>query len=219
MAANGSSANTANIITALGNAFKDPSGASMSNDRLAAVLLQNMNQLNDLAKQGKLNQQQIMQVCHDICTKPRSYCQYLYPFTTSYGTMQTSTSPRQSRYVLLFHGHTPIKSSPSRRTNGVTLALSLCPLARAQPAPSVGFLGPQNDDGQLDRPDAERKRDIEGHIPDQRGSESNEPRSGSMVDGSCGTANALGWHNGGSYSRCVSAFRFVTVLSPRAGLN
>lgn len=65
MAANGSSANTTNIITALGNAFKDPSGASMSNDRLAAVLLQNMNQLNDLAKQGKLNQQQIMQVRHD----------------------------------------------------------------------------------------------------------------------------------------------------------
>ena len=62
MAANGSSANTANIITALGNAFKDPSGASMTNDRLAAVLLQNMSQLNDLAKQGKLNQQQIMQV-------------------------------------------------------------------------------------------------------------------------------------------------------------
>ncbi len=62
MAANGSSANTANIITALGNAFKDPSGATMSNDRLAAVLLQNMNQLTDLAKQGKLNQQQIMQV-------------------------------------------------------------------------------------------------------------------------------------------------------------
>jgi len=99
MAANGSSAaNTANIITALGNAFKDPSGASMSNDRLAAVLLQNMNQLNELAKQGKLNQQQIMQVRHDTYTKLCSYRQYLYPSITSYGTMQTSTSPRQ-RYV------------------------------------------------------------------------------------------------------------------------
>jgi hypothetical protein len=62
MAANSSSVNTANIITALGNAFKDPSGAALPNERLAAVLLQNMNQLNDLAKQGKLNQQQIMQV-------------------------------------------------------------------------------------------------------------------------------------------------------------
>ncbi|KAF8502138.1 hypothetical protein F5888DRAFT_1669515 [Russula emetica] len=64
MAANGSSVNTANIITALGNAFKDPSGAALPNERLAAVmmLIQNMNQLNDLANQGKLNQQQIMQV-------------------------------------------------------------------------------------------------------------------------------------------------------------
>ena len=57
-----SSVNTANIITALGIAFKDPSGAALPNERLAAVLLQNMNKLNDLAKQGKLNQQQIMQV-------------------------------------------------------------------------------------------------------------------------------------------------------------
>ncbi len=62
MAANSSSMNTANIITALGNAFKDPSGVALPNERLAAVLNQNMNQLNDLAKQGKLNQQQIMQV-------------------------------------------------------------------------------------------------------------------------------------------------------------
>jgi hypothetical protein len=35
----------------------------LPNERLAAVLIQNMNQLNDLAKQGKLNQQQIVQVC------------------------------------------------------------------------------------------------------------------------------------------------------------
>ena len=62
MATNGSSVNTANIITALGNAFKDTSGAALPNDRLAAVLIQNMNQLNDLAKEGKLNQQQIVQV-------------------------------------------------------------------------------------------------------------------------------------------------------------
>ncbi|KAF8482953.1 transcription initiation factor TFIID subunit A-domain-containing protein [Russula ochroleuca] len=75
MAANGSSsANTANIITALGNAFKDPSGAALANDRLAAVLIQNMNQLNDLAKQGKLNQQQIMQL--------RDYADKHKPVTT-----------------------------------------------------------------------------------------------------------------------------------------
>lgn len=72
MAANGSSANTANIITALGNAFKDPSGATMSNDRLAAVLLQNMNQLTELAMQGKLNHQQIMQVRHNSMHAPHA---------------------------------------------------------------------------------------------------------------------------------------------------
>lgn len=117
MAANGSSANTANIITALGNAFKDPSGASMSNDRLAAVLLQNMNQLNDLAKQGKLNQQQIMQVRHDTYTRLRSYHRHLHSFTTSYGTMQTSTSPRQSRYVTpqRTHSHQPLTLTAYQR--------------------------------------------------------------------------------------------------------
>jgi hypothetical protein len=96
MAANGSSANTANIITALGNAFKDPSGASMTNDRLAAVLLQNMSQLNDLAKQGKLNQQQIMQVRQDAMGSCVHIDNLRILSTTSYGTMQTSTSPRQS---------------------------------------------------------------------------------------------------------------------------
>ena len=79
-------------------------------------------------------------------------------------------------------------------------------LARAQSAPSVGFLGTQDDDGQLDRPDAGRRRGTKGHnVPDQRDLESDEPRSGSMADGSCRTANALRWHNGGSYSRYVSA--------------
>ena len=60
MTANGSSVNIANIITALGYAFKDPSGATLPNERLATILIQYVNQLNDLDKQGKLNQQQIM---------------------------------------------------------------------------------------------------------------------------------------------------------------
>ncbi|KAF8501069.1 hypothetical protein F5888DRAFT_1793403 [Russula emetica] len=83
MAANSSSVNTANIITALGNAFKDPSGAALPNDRLAAVLIQNMNQLNDLAKQGKLNQQQIMQL--------RDYADKHKPATTT--SKQTAPTP------------------------------------------------------------------------------------------------------------------------------
>ncbi|OBZ70672.1 Transcription initiation factor TFIID subunit 12 [Grifola frondosa] len=56
------SSNTANIITALGNAFKSQTGDPMSGDRIAQLLLQNMSQLGELAKQGKLNQAQILQL-------------------------------------------------------------------------------------------------------------------------------------------------------------
>ncbi|KAI0298525.1 transcription initiation factor TFIID subunit A-domain-containing protein [Russula brevipes] len=81
MAANGSSANATSIINAIGNVFKESSGAAMANDRLATVLLQNMNQLTDLAKQGKLNQQQIMQL--------RDYADKHKPATTK----QSAPSP------------------------------------------------------------------------------------------------------------------------------
>ena len=64
MATNGTQSNqAANIITALGNAFKSQTGDPLSGERIAQLLLQNMGQLGELAKQGKLNQQQIMQVC------------------------------------------------------------------------------------------------------------------------------------------------------------
>lgn len=53
---------TANIITALGSAFKTVNGEPLPGDKIAQLLLQNMPQLGELAKQGKLNQQQIMQV-------------------------------------------------------------------------------------------------------------------------------------------------------------
>ncbi|EIN11396.1 hypothetical protein PUNSTDRAFT_131560 [Punctularia strigosozonata HHB-11173 SS5] len=56
----GNSAN--NIITALGNAFRSQTGEPLSGDKIAQLLFQNMNQLGELAKQGKLNQEQIMQV-------------------------------------------------------------------------------------------------------------------------------------------------------------
>jgi transcription initiation factor TFIID subunit 12 len=57
-------ANSANnIITALGNAFRSQTGEPLSGDKIAQLLFQNMSQLGELAKQGKLNQEQIMQVC------------------------------------------------------------------------------------------------------------------------------------------------------------
>lgn len=55
-------ANANNIITALGNAFKTQNGDSLPGERIAQLLIQNMSQLSELMKQGKLNQQQIMQV-------------------------------------------------------------------------------------------------------------------------------------------------------------
>lgn len=56
------SANAASIITALGNAFKSQTGDPMSGDKIAQLLIANMGQLGELAKQGKLNQSQILQV-------------------------------------------------------------------------------------------------------------------------------------------------------------
>jgi transcription initiation factor TFIID subunit 12 len=52
----------AQIITALGQAFKSQTGDPMSGDRIAQLLIANMSQLGDLAKAGKLNQAQIAQL-------------------------------------------------------------------------------------------------------------------------------------------------------------
>jgi len=54
--------NPANIITALGNAFKNQNGESITGERIAQLLAQNMGQLGELARQGKLNHQQIQQL-------------------------------------------------------------------------------------------------------------------------------------------------------------
>ncbi|KAL4246176.1 TAF12 family protein [Abortiporus biennis] len=62
---NGSTPNTDggnSIIAALGAAFKNQHGDPVSGERIAQLLLQNMSQLGELMKQGKLNQQQIMQL-------------------------------------------------------------------------------------------------------------------------------------------------------------
>ena len=66
---NNPTANAANIITALGAAFKTREGEPLSGEKIAQLLLQNMGQLSELAKQGKLNQQQIMQVYYKASFK------------------------------------------------------------------------------------------------------------------------------------------------------
>ncbi|KAH9839256.1 transcription initiation factor TFIID subunit A-domain-containing protein [Rhodofomes roseus] len=57
-----SSSNTANIITALGNAYKTQTGDPLPSDKIAQLLIQNMSQLSELAKHGKLTQAQILQL-------------------------------------------------------------------------------------------------------------------------------------------------------------
>ncbi|KAL7281656.1 hypothetical protein ACG7TL_004973 [Trametes sanguinea] len=51
-----------NIIAALGNAFKSQTGDPLSGEHIAQLLIANMSQLGELAKQGKLTQQQIVQL-------------------------------------------------------------------------------------------------------------------------------------------------------------
>lgn len=51
-----------NIITALGNAFKSQTGDPMPGEHIAQLLIANMTQLGELAKQGKLTNTQISQV-------------------------------------------------------------------------------------------------------------------------------------------------------------
>ena len=170
MAANGSSVNTANIINALGNVFKDPSGAALPNEQLATVLIRYVNQLNDFDKQGKLNQQQIMpgvpmipshiQSCSYLLTGRIKFC------TTSYGIMQTSTNPRrrQSRCMEGAGAKHPIHITYILSTwHGVvvTVALSLC-LYRLHLR-----LSPRRP---LSAEDDDRKLDSHGHIPYQRDS-------------------------------------------------
>jgi len=52
---------TSGIIQALGNAFKSQ-GDAMNNAQIAKLLQANIGQLGQLAKDGKLSQQQILQV-------------------------------------------------------------------------------------------------------------------------------------------------------------
>ncbi|EPT04559.1 hypothetical protein FOMPIDRAFT_1039917 [Fomitopsis schrenkii] len=59
---NASASNTANIITALGNAYKTQTGDPLPSDKIAQLLIQNMSQLSELAKHGKLTQAQILQL-------------------------------------------------------------------------------------------------------------------------------------------------------------
>lgn len=61
----------ANIISALGKAFKGQNGAPLTGDQLAQWLHQNMAQLSMLVKEGKLTQGQILAVRNRCRLLPR----------------------------------------------------------------------------------------------------------------------------------------------------
>ena len=179
-----------------------------------------MNQLNDLAKQGKLNQQQIMQVLSSHLI-PQSYpclstCRTNF-CTISYGIMQTSTNPqRQSRCVDLGLPEPPIPitySSPNIARHGQPPSRFLCALLdSAYPSPSSSHLSAEDNDGKLDSY-VKRECDLKGHIPHQRDVEPNEYNSSRMAIFSCGATNAHGWYVNGSNSRYVVFSSVVSTAS------
>ncbi|KAG6375490.1 transcription initiation factor TFIID subunit A-domain-containing protein [Boletus reticuloceps] len=79
--------NPANIITALGNAFKSQNGESITGERIAQLLAQNMGQLGELARQGKLNPQQIQQL--------KEYAEKYKPVASA-GASTSGTTPAKT---------------------------------------------------------------------------------------------------------------------------
>jgi hypothetical protein len=55
-------ANGASIVHALGTAFASPSGGPVPPEKILEMLAANMEQLNKLVMEGKLNAQQVKQV-------------------------------------------------------------------------------------------------------------------------------------------------------------
>jgi hypothetical protein len=158
-----------------------------------------------LAKQGKLNQQQIVQVRHDLMLYCSIHIVQSAFFTTSYGITQTSTNPRrQSRCVDRGEQATP-PYPPSYPISSSVTAWPTNPVALActYPPPRVSPLGAEDDDGRRLNGHAkrDRERDLEGRLPDQHHLEPDQHGSCLVADGRCGTSDANRWHDGGSHSR------------------
>ncbi|KAG9316746.1 transcription initiation factor TFIID subunit A-domain-containing protein [Chiua virens] len=108
----------ANIITALGNAFKNQNGEPIASERIAQLLAQNMGQLGELARQGKLSPQQIQQL--------KEYAERYKPPTTA--TASTSgTSPTGTT--------TAAKTTTPATTTATATAATSALRSAASPAP------------------------------------------------------------------------------------
>jgi len=136
-------ANTANIISALGAAFKTREGEPLPGERIAQLLIQNMGQLSELAKQGKLNHQQIMQLKeyadkHNKTTTPipstsqqsanpspflnQTASNEVYPISSS--ITPTTSTPVQWPHVAQQGRPTLTGGIPSGRVSGTPVAIA-----------------------------------------------------------------------------------------------
>ncbi|KAL4074075.1 transcription initiation factor TFIID subunit A-domain-containing protein [Scleroderma citrinum] len=106
------SSSPANIITALGNAFKNQNGEPITGERIAQLLAQNMGQLGELARQGKLNSQQIQQL--------KEYAErYKTPVTGTSATVSTASTATASSTAT-----TPVKPTAQAAATTTTISAS-----------------------------------------------------------------------------------------------
>ncbi|KAI0779417.1 transcription initiation factor TFIID subunit A-domain-containing protein [Fomes fomentarius] len=121
---------TTNIITALGNAFKTQGGEPLPGEHIAQLLIANMSQLGELAKQGKLTQQQIAQL--------KSYADKHKVATAASGPPQSTASTSSSSTTATAPGSTAL------RTTNPSPFLSASPVSDGYPistTPSVTAQG------------------------------------------------------------------------------
>jgi len=112
---------TANIITALSTAFKAQNGDPLPGERIAQLLIQNMGQLSELAKQGKLNQQQIMQL-KEYADKHKAGATTGTAATTN--SASTSAAPMPTANTALKTGNPMLSQVPATETYPISAAIS-----------------------------------------------------------------------------------------------
>ncbi|KAI0044236.1 hypothetical protein FA95DRAFT_1545441 [Auriscalpium vulgare] len=113
------------IIAALGQAFKVQGGEPIPNERIAQLLQQNMGQLGELAKQGKLSQQQIM---------------HLKDYAEKHKAASTSTNPpTAAAATLTVPQHAAFKgTSPTPMLNGTPNIKDTYPISQTLSTPTSG---------------------------------------------------------------------------------
>ncbi|KAI5123897.1 hypothetical protein M0805_005713 [Coniferiporia weirii] len=114
---------SASIIAALSSAFKSSTGESLQNDKIASLLLANMEQITELAKQGRLSQVQINQLKQFAINNNKDVSantQASQPVASSSKPLQTTQSGPLSANVMASTSGA-FKSSSPAPNGGATL--------------------------------------------------------------------------------------------------